>query len=289
MKTLSVLLQTAFVVLLTSVGRAQDNQTTRKGVDLAIIAAYESLGATYGSLGEYGQDGFVRFTPAQEAAKTGLPGFHFFREPKKKLPDAGVSFGLLFQGPMTDAGLKQLAGAKNVVTLELNGRQVTDVGLKDLTHLKKLATLGLSGTKITDVGLRELAHLKNLSILDLSRTAVTDKGLKHLAGLEDLSALILRQTHVTGEGLPDFARLKNLTFLDLSVTDVKVLNGVAQLKNLKTLGLNGTRLTNKALKGLKGLQNSRVTLSKFYRDNGLGRIGWPSESHDTIADSQQGN
>ena len=44
---------------------------------------------------------------------------------------------------MTDAGLKELAGLKNLQTLDLGGTQVTDAGLKELAGLKSLQSLNL--------------------------------------------------------------------------------------------------------------------------------------------------
>ena len=64
--------------------------------------------------------------------------------------------------------------------LNLSGTQVTDAGLKELDGLKNLHTLHLGGTKVTDRGLKELVGLKNLHTLDLSFTAVTDAGLAEL-------------------------------------------------------------------------------------------------------------
>ncbi|HEV3080227.1 MAG TPA: hypothetical protein VGY66_10625 [Gemmataceae bacterium] len=58
---------------------------------------------------------------------------------------------------MTDAGLKELAGLKNLQTLELAGTAVTDTGLKELAGLKSLQRLNLTYTRVTDKGLKELA------------------------------------------------------------------------------------------------------------------------------------
>jgi hypothetical protein len=65
---------------------------------------------------------------------------------------------------------------------------VTDAGLKYLAGLKQLQTLNLYGTEVTDAGLKELAGLKQLRELDLFLTKVTAKGKadlkKALPGLE---------------------------------------------------------------------------------------------------------
>ena len=45
----------------------------------------------------------------------------------------------------------------------MKGTQVTDAGLKEFGGLKNLASLNLGGMQVTDKGLKELAGLKNLS------------------------------------------------------------------------------------------------------------------------------
>ena len=96
--------------------------------------------------------------------------------------------------------MKELAGLKSLQSLSLYGTPVTDAGLKELAGLKLTTlvlpfflsdrnlkyylaaiepiTLDLKGKQVTDVGLKELAELKSLQSLDLSHTPVTDAGLK---------------------------------------------------------------------------------------------------------------
>ena len=106
---------------------------------------------------------------------------------------------------MTDAGLKELAGLKNLSTLDLchkcdgcrdegtggpqephhplprcarfvpshhraKGREpsLTDAGAKGLAALESLTALDLDGNNVTDAILKELAALKNLTALNLS-------------------------------------------------------------------------------------------------------------------------
>ena len=44
----------------------------------------------------------------------------------------------------------------NVTALDLSRTQVTDAGLKELAGLKQLTTLDLRGAQVTDAGLKEL-------------------------------------------------------------------------------------------------------------------------------------
>ena len=100
--------------------------------------------------------------------------------PDSKRPGKPVIEVELASSRVTDAGLKELAGLKNLTTIELDFTLVTDAGLKELAGLKSLTTLELGYTKVTDAGLKELAGLKNLTTLKLSSTPVTGVGLKEL-------------------------------------------------------------------------------------------------------------
>jgi hypothetical protein len=102
-----------------------------------------------------------------------------------KLPDPGAAFGLDLDGtgsgsPVTDAGLKGLAGLGSLQWLCLGSTPIGDVGLKELAGLKNLKWLDLRFTKVTDTGLKELAGLKKLQSLDLQGTLVTDAGVAAL-------------------------------------------------------------------------------------------------------------
>ena len=62
----------------------------------------------------------------------------------------------LCRGPLTDAGLRELAGLKNLSWLDLRETRVTDAGLKELAGLKKLGRVLLQDTQVTDAGVAEL-------------------------------------------------------------------------------------------------------------------------------------
>ncbi len=62
----------------------------------------------------------------------------------------------LCRGPLTNAGLKELAGLKNLTWLDLRDTRVTDAGLKELAGLKNLTTLQLRGTGVTEAGIARL-------------------------------------------------------------------------------------------------------------------------------------
>ena len=133
---------------------AQEKKPAEKGIEPAIVAAYEKIGAKYGGLVKGEFDVAPSFQEGRAAAEKGLPGFFFKSGPKSKLPAVTVPFCLHFLA-ITDAELKELADVKNLSWLSLAFTEVTDAGLKDLAGLKNLSTLYLMFTKVTDAGVKE--------------------------------------------------------------------------------------------------------------------------------------
>ena len=132
---------------------------------------------------------------------------------------------------VTDAGLKEIAGLKQLTALELYDTQITDAGLKDLAGLTNLVELSLWSTKISDAGLKELAGRKKLTWLNLRKTKITDAGLKEVARLQEPpKCMALNSTKITPAGLKHLAGLKDLALLDLALTD-------ARLQALREIGL----------------------------------------------------
>ena len=99
------------------------------------------------------------------------------------LTDAGLrslrEFGLLHTLPESLGKQGTPNSAEEVISLNLSGTSVTDAGLKEMAGPKNLSSLSLVKMQVTDSGLNELTGLKYLSSLDL-RTRVTDKGVAEL-------------------------------------------------------------------------------------------------------------
>jgi len=101
-----------------------------------------------------------------------------------------------------DAGLTPLAPmADKISSMDLAKTKVSDAGLKALAGYKNLKELHLEGTGISDAGLDHLKDLTSLEYLNLYNTKVTDAGLPKLAGLTKLKSLYLWQTGVTKAGV----------------------------------------------------------------------------------------
>jgi internalin A len=79
----------------------------------------------------------------------------------------------LWHSPVTDEGLRELVGFKNLAWLDLRDTRVTDAGLKELAGLKNLATLFLQNTQVTEAGVAELQ--KALPKCDIRRRTMTGR------------------------------------------------------------------------------------------------------------------
>ena len=108
---------------------------------------------------------------------------------------------------VADKEMKEMAAMKGLQKLQtvylVNHHDVTDTGLKDLAGWKDLKKLNLEGTAVTArKGCTMLTRgLKDLTELDLIGTQVTDEGLKELADLKKIRKLKLFGTRVTDAGV----------------------------------------------------------------------------------------
>src|ERR1700722_17083679 len=141
-----------------------------------VVAAWEKAGAETGGMAPTPY-GFMAFRAGGEGKEGEAPAFRF-KEWRggmlSELPPPGQAFGLdLGFTKVTDAGLKELAGFKQLQALNLVGcKGLTDAGAKELAGLRQLRALNLGLTPVTDAGAKELAGLRQLQMLVLFRTAV---------------------------------------------------------------------------------------------------------------------
>jgi hypothetical protein len=125
------------------------------------------------------------------------------------LGDSSLAFGTSsIEYPLTDAGLVNLRGLKNLEFLTIRScANVSDKGMvAALKDKPKLHTLNIGRCpKLTDATLAEMKNLERLSTLWVDGTAVTDKGLVELEGHKPLSSLAIEKSKVTKDGV---AKLK---------------------------------------------------------------------------------
>jgi hypothetical protein len=80
----------------------------------------------------------------------------------------GLTELILWDAPMTDAGVKHLIPLKNLTYLDLAfATKITNAALPDIVQLPKLEKLNVAGTKVNDVA--PLAGLKQLKELRLGK------------------------------------------------------------------------------------------------------------------------
>ena len=172
-------------------------------------------------------------------------------------------------GKLTDAGMEQLAGLKNLETFSFVGTQITGRAYAKFDGFTKLTSVSHRGSNIDDEGLKELCdHLPNLQSLSLAHAKFTDAGAPHLAkltklkslelgahasagALASLAALPLENLQL-GEGFEspeslrivnDFTTLKRLTLTNCAKTTDADLATLAGMKQLESLELGNLPMT----------------------------------------------
>ncbi len=170
-------------------------------------------------------------------------------------------------GKLTDAGMEQLAGLKNLEAFSFVGTAITGrayAKCKDWTHVIKVSHRGSS---IDDEGLQQLCeHLPNLESISLAHAKFTDAGAPHLAKLTKLKSLELGTSKATPQALTNLAKLP-LESLQLgegfeSIECIPLIKGLATLRRLTLTG--ATKLTDADLKVVAGLtQLEHLELGKI--------------------------
>ncbi|MDB6005062.1 MAG: hypothetical protein JWR15_2049 [Prosthecobacter sp.] len=144
--------------------------------DPAVVAAMQKVNASGASLMPVAADAKAfRFTALNVAKEFGDAGL----EPLVPIADKIASLDIA-RSKVTDAGLKALAGMKNLKELHLEGTGITDAGLDQLKGLGELEYINLYNTKVTDAGVAKLAGLSKLKAVYLWQSGVTKAGVAAL-------------------------------------------------------------------------------------------------------------
>lgn len=159
-------------------------------------------------------------------------------------------------GKLTDAGMVQLAGLKNLENFSFVGTQMTGKAYARFEGFTKLAKVSHRGSSIDDEGLRQLCdHLPNLESLSLAHAKFTDAGAPHLAKLAKLKGLELGTSKATPQALKHLAGLP-LEYLQLGegFESPACFSLIKDIRTLRRLTLtNAQSLTEADLQALAGL------------------------------------
>ncbi len=159
-------------------------------------------------------------------------------------------------GPLTDAGMEQLAGLKNLEQFSFVGTKITGKAYAKFEGFTKLTRVSHRGSQINDEGLMELCdHLPNLESISLAHARFTDAGASNLAKLTKLKGLEIGTANATSAALVHIAKLP-LESLQLgegfeSADCIPMLKDIGSLRRLTLT--NATKLSDAELKFIASL------------------------------------
>lgn len=150
--------------------------------------------------------------------------------------DSGPTHVLL-DGPITDAGLKRLAGLEGLsgVNFFWHISNLTPAGLAHLAALPRLAGLGCEGTLCNDAAMEQIANFPGLRMLMAQGTVASDDGFIALSRSKTLEHIWGRESHNLGDrgllALGNVPTLKGIALSFLKVSD----NALAALPRFPSL------------------------------------------------------
>ena len=176
-----------------------------------------------------------------------------------------VSINLFENERVSDEDLVDLAQLRDLRALKLEECNITDAGVEHIKDLQSLTSLMLTETEITDEALKHIANLRNLTQLRCGAEKVTDTGIIYLHGLQ-LRNLSLDWSRITSAGVRHIAdSFPDIVDLNIGATliDDDAMADVGRMKNLRTLWLYRTGISDAALSHLHGL--TELTMVCVYK------------------------
>jgi Leucine-rich repeat (LRR) protein len=172
----------------------------------------------------------------------------------------------LTRSPVSNQGLKAIAGFPEMRLLNLTATRITDAALSVLPECKHLETLILDEAGVTSAGMAFIGQTPWLKSLSLQRTPITDADLTYLKGLPALEVLRLDGNSslfgkqlgevIDGKGLPS---LREFT---LSGTQLGFygLNSANDLRSLEVFRANQAAINDQVLLALSKCPKLRVVI-----------------------------
>ncbi|MFK7765778.1 MAG: leucine-rich repeat domain-containing protein [Mariniblastus sp.] len=156
----------------------------------------------------------------------------------------------------TDETFDSLAKITNLEYLSIERCNVSAGALAKLKTLKRLNFFQLFRATLNEDSMKALSEYPSLAQIRCGQTRVGDAELATLAGMKTLKAIDLSDCNrVSINGLRSLAQCPNLSFLKVygKNIDDAGMEVVATMRAMKVLGVNDTRVTDKGIKKLAGL------------------------------------
>ena len=159
-------------------------------------------------------------------------------------------------GKLTDAGLEQLAGLKQLESFSFVGTEMKGHAFAKFDGWTKLTRCSFRGNSIDDEGIKLFCeHMPQCENISLAHAKFTDVGAVHLAELTKLKGLEIGAHNATPACLKNLEKLP-LEYLQLGegLNSDAAINAIKDIKTLRRLTLTeGKELTDDVVKHAAGL------------------------------------
>ncbi len=165
---------------------------------------------------------------------------------------------------------EDLLKVKSLIVVEAKSKGIKDVsGLEYMTNLESLA---LEEVKLKNI--KFISDLRQLKSVSITYGELEDIG--HLAELEHIEFLTLRNNKISD--LSPLSQMKKIKMLDLNSNDIKDIKPLFTVKSLRTLTVANNQISNAGLEGVHQLKNlktfeiSNNGLSNVEHINGMNKL-----------------
>ncbi|PEQ52557.1 internalin [Bacillus cereus] len=165
---------------------------------------------------------------------------------------------------------EDLLKVKSLIVVEAKSKGIKDVS--GLEYMKNLESLTLEEVKLENI--QFISNLRQLKSLSITYGELKDIG--PLAELEHLEFLTLRNNKISD--LSPLSQMKKIKMLDLNSNDIKDIKPLFTVKSLRTLTVANNQISNAGLEGVHQLKNlktfeiSNNGLSNVEHINGMNKL-----------------
>ncbi|TPV40240.1 leucine-rich repeat domain-containing protein [Bacillus dicomae] len=165
---------------------------------------------------------------------------------------------------------EDLLKVKSLIVVEAKSKGIKDVS--GLEYMKNLENLTLEEVKLENI--QFISNLRQLKSVSITYGELKDIG--PLAELEHLEFLTLRNNKISD--LSPLSQMKKIKMLDLNSNDIKDIKPLFTVKSLRTLTVANNQISNAGLEGVHQLKNlktfeiSNNGLSNVEHINGMNKL-----------------